>query len=40
MEDLPAIPLWNRDAIAIAAQGIEGVQVNWQNQPDYHLVTK
>lgn len=40
MEDLPAIPLWNRDAIAIAAQGIEGVQVNWQNQPDYYLVTK
>jgi oligopeptide transport system substrate-binding protein len=40
MEDLPAIPLWNRDAIAIAAQGVEGVQVNWQNQPEYHLVTK
>lgn len=40
MEDLPAIPLWNRDAIAIAAQGIEGVQVNWQNQPEYYLVTK
>ena len=40
MEDLPAIPLWNRDAIAIAAQGVEGVQVNWQNQPEYYLVTK
>jgi oligopeptide transport system substrate-binding protein len=40
LEDLPAIPLWNRDAIAIAAQGVEGVQVNWQNQPEYHLVTK
>lgn len=40
MEDLPAIPLWNRDAIAIAAQGVEGVQVNWKNQPEYHLVTK
>ncbi len=40
MEDLPAIPLWNQDAVAIAAEGVEGVQVNWQNQPDYYLVTK
>ncbi|MDN6637780.1 MAG: ABC transporter substrate-binding protein, partial [Yaniella sp.] len=40
MEDLPAIPLWNQDALAIAAQGVEGVQLNWQNQPEYHLVTK
>lgn len=40
MEDLPAIPLWNQDAIAIAAEGVEGVQVNWQNQPEYYLVTK
>ena len=40
MQDLPAIPLWNQDAIAIAAQGVEGVQLNWQNQPEYYLVTK
>lgn len=40
MEDLPAIPLWNQDALAITAQGVEGVQLNWQNQPEYHLVTK
>lgn len=40
MQDLPAIPLWNQDAIAIAAIGIEGVQLNWQNQPEYYLVTK
>lgn len=40
MEDLPAIPLWNRDAIAITATGIEGVQLNWQDQPEYYLVTK
>ena len=40
LEDLPAIPLWNRDAVAIAAEGVEGVQVNWKNQPDYYLVTK
>ena len=40
MEDLPAIPLWNQDAIAIAAEGVDGVQVNWQNQPEYYLVTK
>lgn len=40
MTDLPAIPLWNQDAIAIAAQGVEGVQLNWQNQPEYYLVTK
>lgn len=40
MEDLPAIPLWNQDATTISAQGVEGVQLNWQNQPEYHLVTK
>lgn len=40
MEDLPAIPLWNQDATTVSAQGVEGVQLNWQNQPEYHLVTK
>lgn len=40
MEDLPAIPLWNQDAVAIAAEGVEGIQLNWQNQPEYYLVTK
>lgn len=40
MEDLPAIPLWTEDAMAIAAEGVEGIELNWQNQPEYHLVTK
>ncbi len=40
MEDLPAIPLWTQDALAIAADGVEGIELNWQNQPEYHLVTK
>ncbi|HIW46734.1 MAG TPA: ABC transporter substrate-binding protein [Candidatus Yaniella excrementigallinarum] len=40
MEDLPAIPLWTEDAMAIAAEGVDGIELNWQNQPEYHLVTK
>src|SRR5699024_129811 len=40
MEDLPAIPLGTADAMASAAEGVVGIELNWQNQPEYHLVTK
>ncbi len=39
-EDLPAIPLWDRNSYGVAAQGIEGVEMNWQAQPTYHTITK
>jgi oligopeptide transport system substrate-binding protein len=39
-EDLPAIPLWDRNSYGVAAQGVDGVEMNWQAQPTYHTITK
>ena len=39
-EDLPAIPLWDRNSFGVAAQGVEGMQFSWQDQPTYHTITK
>lgn len=39
-EDLPAIPLWDRNSFGVAAQGVQGVDFTWQDQPTYHTITK
>ena len=39
-KDLPAIPLWNTNVAAVAAQGVENVEFNWQNKPEYQNITK
>lgn len=39
-EDLPAIPLWNTNVAAVAAKGVENVEFNWQNKPEYQNITK
>ncbi|KHL08984.1 oligopeptide transport system substrate-binding protein [Mumia flava] len=40
MEDLPAIPLWYSNIAAVAADGVNDVEFNWQNLPEYQLLTK
>ncbi|RLV56853.1 ABC transporter substrate-binding protein [Aeromicrobium phragmitis] len=40
MEDLPAIPLWNTNISAAAAEGVNNVEFNWQNKPELQRVTK
>jgi oligopeptide transport system substrate-binding protein len=40
MKDLPSIPLWYSNIAAAAAKGVNGVEFNWQNLPEYHKLTK
>jgi len=39
-KELPAIPLWNTNVAAVAAKGVENVEFNWQNKPEYQNITK
>lgn len=38
--DLPAIPLWNQNISAAAAQGVNNLEFNWQNKPELQRATK
>lgn len=40
MKELPALPLWNTNVAAVAAKGVENVEFNWQNKPEYQNITK
>jgi oligopeptide transport system substrate-binding protein len=40
MQDLPAIPTWYTNIAAAAAKGVNNVEFNWQNLPEYHKLTK
>lgn len=40
LKDLPAIPTWYQNVSAVAAKGINNVEFNWKNVPEYELITK
>jgi oligopeptide transport system substrate-binding protein len=40
MQDLPAIPLYYSNANGVAALGVKGFVMNWQNVPMYDQMTK
>lgn len=37
---LPAIPLYYNNAIGAAAEGVQGFEMDWQNQPIYQNISK
>ncbi|PKU96809.1 peptide ABC transporter substrate-binding protein [Bifidobacterium pseudolongum] len=40
LEQLPAIPIYYTNADGVAAKGIKGFEMDWQNQPIYENMTK
>jgi len=40
LKDLPAIPTWYTNVSAAAAKGVNNVEFNWANVPEYELITK
>lgn len=40
LNDLPAIPLYYSNAAGVAAKGVKGFEMNWQNLPVYEELTK
>ena len=40
LKDLPAIPTWYTNVSAAAAEGVDGVEFNWKNVPEYNMITK
>ena len=40
MKDLPSVPLWYSNVSAVAAKGVNNVEFNWKNVPEYELITK
>ena len=40
LKDLPVIPKWYKNVSAAAAKGVNNVEFNWKNVPEYELITK
>ena len=40
LNDLPAVPLYYANAYGVAATGVFGFEMNWQNLPVYENMTK
>ena len=40
LQDLPSVPLWYSNVSAAAAKGVNNVEFNWKNVPEYELITK
>ena len=40
MKDLPVIPTWYQNVSAAAANGVNNVEFNWANVPEYELISK
>ncbi|MBW3077821.1 peptide ABC transporter substrate-binding protein [Bifidobacterium simiiventris] len=39
LNDLPSIPLYYSNAVAVASLNVEGLELNWQNVPMYENIT-
>jgi oligopeptide transport system substrate-binding protein len=39
-KDLPAIPLWYQNAVAVTAKDVKGFQFTWAQVPQYYQLTK
>jgi oligopeptide transport system substrate-binding protein len=39
-KDLPVIPLWYQNAVAVTPTDVKGFQFTWQQKPDYYKLTK
>jgi oligopeptide transport system substrate-binding protein len=40
LDELPAIPLWYQNAVAVTPPDVKGFEFNWQQKPDYYKLTK
>ena len=39
-KDLPAIPLWYQNAVAVTPKDVKGFEFTWQQKPQYYKLTK
>ena len=39
-KDLPALPLWYQNAMAVTSKDLKGFEFNWQQKPEYYKLTK
>ena len=39
-KDLPVIPLWNENAVAVTPKDVNGFVFTWQQKPQYYALTK
>ena len=40
LTDLPAIPLWYQNAVAVTPKDVKGFEFTWQQKPQYYKLTK
>ncbi len=40
LKDLPVIPLWYQNAVAVTTKDVEGFVFTWQQKPQYYALTK
>jgi oligopeptide transport system substrate-binding protein len=39
-KDLPALPLWYQNAVAVTPTNVKGFVFTWQQKPQYYALTK
>jgi oligopeptide transport system substrate-binding protein len=39
-EDLPVIPLWYQNSVAVTPKDVKGFEFTWQSKPQYYKLTK
>ena len=40
LKDLPALPLWYQNAVAVTPTDVKGFEFTWQQKPQYYKLTK
>ncbi len=40
LKDLPVIPLWYQNAVAVTPKDVKGYEFTWQQKPQYYALTK
>lgn len=40
LKDLPVIPLWYQNAVAVTTKDVKGFEFTWQQKPQYYALTK
>jgi oligopeptide transport system substrate-binding protein len=40
LKDLPVIPLWYQNSVAVTPKDVKGFEFTWQSKPQYFKLTK
>ena len=39
-KDLPVLPMWYQNAVAVTPKDVKGFEFTWQQKPQYYKLTK